>query len=114
MIVSFLYDIIKHILTQKTKFILLTSQKKEVHMNKFAKFFGALRRNPNSKSAKAREAKRTLLVGKTIACFKCGKANQTLYKREIGGKLQYICKDCYSKTREYEREMDYKRCFDNF
>ena len=80
-------------------------------MNKIAKLIGALRRNPNSKSAKARESKRKLITGGVASCCKCGASKATLYKRLIGGKERYICKQCYSETPEYAAEMQRKRSF---
>jgi len=62
-----------------------------------AKFNG---HNPNSKSAKAREAKQKLLTVGTISCCKCGSTRNTILKRKVKNKTQYICRDCYKKTPE--------------
>lgn len=56
--------------------------------------------NPNSKSHKAREAKKKLLQCGVVKCCKCKAGNVTLLKRNVGGKEQYICKSCYEKTPE--------------
>lgn len=80
-------------------------------MNKIAKFFSALRRNPNSKSAKTRAERRKLLTVGVVTCCKCGASKKTLYKRRLDKKEQYICFDCYSKTPEFQEELAAKRGF---
>lgn len=64
------------------------------------KFFKLNGHNTNSKSHEAREAKKELLQRGVIKCCKCKAANKTLLKRNVNGKEQYICKECYEHLPE--------------
>ena len=56
--------------------------------------------NPNSKSAKAREKLKKQLTLGTVKCCKCGSTHNTILKRKVKNRTQYICRDCYKKTPE--------------
>lgn len=53
--------------------------------------------NPNSKSHKAREAKKKLLQCGVVKCCKCKAVDKTILKRKVNGVEQYICKKCYER-----------------